>query len=157
MSAAGMRTLMKRLVAVLVAVVTLTNGAWAAATAGSAVPTIGMREVITVVFGLLFVLGIIFACAWLMRRFNGGSAVNGRAIKILAVTPLGAKEKLVLVSVGQQQLLLGVTAQQISTLHELTEPLSLTAHPEGSPFARQLGALIGGNKASHVPDNSTPQ
>ncbi|MFC3853348.1 flagellar biosynthetic protein FliO [Salinispirillum marinum] len=123
----------------------------------STVPTIGLSEVVTVILGLLFVLGIIFACAWLMRRFNGGSAVNGRAIKVLAVTPLGAKEKLVLVSVGQQQLLLGVTAQQISTLHALTEPLNLTSHPEGSPFARQLGALIGGNKASQDQDNSTSQ
>lgn len=109
-----------------------------------AVPAVGVSEITTVILGLIFVIGIIFACAWFMRRINGGTAVNGRAIKVLAVTPLGAKEKLVLVGIGKQQLLLGITPQQITTLHELTEPLDLQSHPEGSPFARQLGALIGG-------------
>lgn len=116
----------------------------AAAPRSDTVPTVGMSEITTVILGLLFVVGIIFACAWFMRRINGGTAVNGRAIKVLAVTPLGAKEKLVLVGIGQQQLLLGITPQQITTLHELAEPLDLQSHPEGSPFARQLGALIGG-------------
>ncbi|MCH8551283.1 MAG: flagellar biosynthetic protein FliO [Natronospirillum sp.] len=105
-------------------------------------------DMITVILGLLFVIGLIFALAWIVRRFNGSPAVNSRVIKVLAVTPLGAKEKLVLVAIGKQQLLLGVTAHQITQLTELDEPLDLTTHPEGSPFARQLGALLGGKQAN---------
>ncbi|TGG95967.1 flagellar biosynthetic protein FliO [Natronospirillum operosum] len=108
-------------------------------------------DMVTVILGLLVVIGLIFAFAWVVRRFNGSTTVNGRAIKVLAVTPLGAKEKLVLVAVGQQQLLLGVTAHQVTRLLELEEPLDLTAHPEGSPFARQLGALLGGKQADLSP------
>lgn len=126
-----------------------------AAARNDTVPSIGFSEVSTVIFGLLFVIGIIFACAWFMRRINGGTAVNGRVIKVLAVTPLGAKEKLVLVGIGQQQLLLGITPQQITTLHTLSEPLDLQAHPEGSPFARQLGALIGGKATKKQTDSAS--
>ncbi|MEX1058390.1 MAG: flagellar biosynthetic protein FliO [Natronospirillum sp.] len=115
--------------------------------APSPASAVSAGDLLTVVLGLLVVVGLIFASAWLVRRFNGGTAVNGRVIKVLAVTPLGAKEKLVLASVGEQQILLGVTPQQVTKLMELKEPLDLKAHPEGSPFARQLGALVSGRQA----------
>lgn len=105
-------------------------------------------DIITVMVGLLVVVGLIFASAWIVRRFNGGTTANSRVIKVLAVTPLGAKEKLVLAAVGEQQILLGVTPQSITRLAELSEPIDLEAHPEGSPFARQLGALIGGKQSN---------
>ncbi len=109
---------------------------------------VGITDMVTVILGLIFVVGLIFAFAWVVRRFNGGTAANSRLIEVLAVTPLGAKEKLVLARVGEQQVLLGVTPHQITRLAELDEPVDTEAHPEGSPFARQLGALIRGKEGS---------
>lgn len=119
----------------------------AAASAPRTPVGVSSGDLVTIILGLLAVLGLIFASAWVVRRFNGGTATSGRVIKVLAVTPLGAKEKLVLAAVGDKQVLLGVTPHQVTMLSELDEPIDLDSHPEGSPFARQLGALIGGKQS----------
>ncbi|MFW5426488.1 MAG: flagellar biosynthetic protein FliO [Methylophagaceae bacterium] len=69
--------------------------------------------------GLLLVLAIIAFLAWLLRRtgqFN--SAANGE-MKIVAGLSLGSREKAILLQVGDQQILVGVTAQHVQTLHVL--------------------------------------
>ncbi|MBL1321137.1 MAG: flagellar biosynthetic protein FliO [Methylophaga sp.] len=69
--------------------------------------------------GLLLVLAIIALLAWLLRRtgqFN--SAANGE-MKIIAGLSLGSREKAILLQVGDQQILVGVTAQHVQTLHVL--------------------------------------
>ena len=69
--------------------------------------------------GLLLVLALIAFLAWLLRRtgqFN--SAANGE-MKIIAGLSLGSREKAVLLQVGEQQILVGVTPQNVQTLHIL--------------------------------------
>ncbi len=69
--------------------------------------------------GLLLVLALIAFLAWLIRRtgqFN--SAANGD-LKIIAGLSLGSREKAILLQVGEQQILVGVTPQHIQTLHVL--------------------------------------
>lgn len=71
--------------------------------------------------GLLLVLAIIAFLAWLLRRtgqFN--SAANGE-VKIIAGLALGSREKAVLLQVGEQQILVGVTSQHVQTLHVLEQ------------------------------------
>lgn len=73
--------------------------------------------------GLLLVLALIAFLAWLLRRtgqFN--SAANGE-MKIIAGLSLGSREKAILLQVGDQQILVGVTAQNIQTLHVLEKNL----------------------------------
>ncbi|MGE8212602.1 MAG: FliO/MopB family protein, partial [Stenotrophomonas sp.] len=50
---------------------------------------------------------------------------------------IGAKERVVVVDVNGQQLLLGVTAGGISNLHQLPEPLPQTP-PPALPHLKQL-------------------
>jgi flagellar protein FliO/FliZ len=85
-----------------------------------ATPSLALGQVF---LGLLLVVGTILALAWLSRRLNGVLPGNGKLMKVLAVLPLGSREKLVLVEVGEQQLVLGVTPGQINTLHVLEQPL----------------------------------
>lgn len=96
---------------------------------------------------LILVLGLIVLCVWLMRRFNGLAFVNRSPIKVLSSMPVGTRERILLVAVGEQQLLVGVTPSQIQTLHVLPEPLRLDV-PEpmktpGGFQARLLDALQG--------------
>jgi flagellar protein FliO/FliZ len=85
-----------------------------------ATPSLAMAQVF---FGLLLVVGTILALAWLSRRLGGALPGNGKIMKILAVLPLGTREKIVLVDVGGQQLILGVTPGQINTLQVFTQPI----------------------------------
>ena len=79
-----------------------------------------------VILFLVVVVGLIFFLAWLAGKsralpLNGG---HGEQLKTLAVLPLGIKEKVAVVQVGEKQLVLGITPQQINCLAELDEPLS---------------------------------
>lgn len=97
-------------------------------------------------FGLVAVLGLLALCAWLIRR--GGFAAQAGAIKIIAQCPVGTRERVMVVQVGDQQLLLGVTPQQISLLHTLPQPLPPTGTPAGNRFAEQLAQLMKGQRPS---------
>ena len=61
-------------------------------------------------------------------------------MKVIATLPLGYKEKLMVVKVGGQQLLVGVTPQQVNFLYRLEEPLD-ESQPQA--FSEQLGKLMG--------------
>lgn len=74
--------------------------------------------------GLLVVLAVIAAAAWGVKRFGHlRMGVQGQ-MKIVGGVSLGTRERVVLLQVGEQQLLLGVAPGQIRTLHVLNEPLS---------------------------------
>ena len=80
-------------------------------------------DAVSVSIGLVFILLLIFLLAWLMKKV-GYSNMSGQGnLKILATLNLGQKEKISLIEVGEQQLLVGITATQINTLHVLDKPL----------------------------------
>lgn len=92
-----------------------------------------------VTLGLVVVIGIMLALAWLAKRLRlvpGGS--HHQSMKVLAVLPLSNRERLILVQVGEQQLLLGVTANQINCLHELEKPLEINKGQTQPGFAQLL-------------------
>ena len=69
-------------------------------------------------FGMLFVvLGLFFLAFYLFRKFSGGAAAKGAdLIQILAVHHISPKERLMLVKVINEHLLIGVTPQAITSL-----------------------------------------
>lgn len=110
--------------------------------AAAAVPSVGR-----LLLGLLAVLGLLLLCAWLVRR--GGLTGQSGVIKVVSQTPVGTRERVVLIQVGEQQLLIGVTAQQISLLHTLPEPVAAAAPGSaGGRFAEQLAQLMKGQRPS---------
>ena len=88
---------------------------------------------------LLLVLAATFLLRF-SRRGRFGLGMNG-VIKILTTQSLGTKEKIALVEVNGQQLLLGITSSQIRTLYELHEPVDLSETEGRSQFSRQLKLL----------------
>lgn len=90
---------------------------------------------------LVVVVLVILASAWLLRRFGGGMLGGGQTIRILSATSLGGRDRLALVQVGEQQLLLGVSPGRINTLHVFDEPV-LRVDDDGAgghpPFSRYL-------------------
>lgn len=91
-----------------------------------------------VFLGLILVLVLMFALAWLAKRMRLVPSALGSAgvIQTLAVLSLGNKEKLLLVQVGEEQLLLGVTSQQITCLHELKTPIDPSTTNTKPAFAK---------------------
>lgn len=67
---------------------------------------------------LCLVLAVLVLFVFLMRRFayQGGATGKASPIKIIATTHVAPKERIVLVDVMGERLLLGVTAQSVNTL-----------------------------------------
>jgi flagellar protein FliO/FliZ len=96
------------------------------------------------VLGLLLVIGLIFALAWLLRRVQSVSPGNGQLIEVLGSRALGPRDRLMLVQVGNEQILLGITPGRITPLHVLKEPLQVPATSQAtSEFAQRLMELLG--------------
>lgn len=74
---------------------------------------------------LLLVLAVVFAVAWALRRLQLPGRIDSRHLQILAQLPLGARERAVLIQVGDKHLLLGVAAGSVTTLHVLDTPVSM--------------------------------
>ena len=73
----------------------------------------------------LMVIGLILVLGWILSRLRGAALLGGsRQLKIVASLALGQRERVVVVQVGDEQWLLGVTAQQISGLGKLAQPLA---------------------------------
>lgn len=94
--------------------------------------------------GLLLVIGLIFLLAWLLRRVQQLNPRGNQAIKVVSTQALGARERLVLVQVGKEQVLLGLSAGRITPLHVLEEPVHLPdVEPANPEFAQRLMELLG--------------
>lgn len=93
--------------------------------------------------GLLAVIAVIYGCAWIIRRMNGMTGMNNQAIKVVSVMALGARERIALIEVGGQQILVGITPSTIRTLQVFDEPVVKADETSSSEFARRLQGMIG--------------
>lgn len=99
-------------------------------------------------FALLAVISLILLCAWLLRRLNRGGLHPEAQLRVLGSTPLGPRERLVVIEMQGTRLLLGVTASQISKLHELRAPPTPEndsqppAVPEQGSFASRFALAL---------------
>lgn len=101
-------------------------------------------QLFKLLFGLLLVVGLIFLLAWLLRRVQALNPRGNQAIRVISTQALGARERLVLVQVGKEQVLLGLSAGRITPLHVLEEPVHLPdVEPANPEFAQRLMELLG--------------
>jgi len=78
---------------------------------------VGANELANVTMGLLLVLALIFALAWLFRRYGNLPSFNKSNIQILGGVSLGPREKAILLEVEGERLLVGVASGQVTKLH----------------------------------------
>ena len=94
------------------------------------------------------ILALIPAALWLIKRTPAGGAAAQGSMRTVAVLPLSPSQRLVTVEVGRgdsrRWLVLGVTGQQITTLHEMApQEEALGAAPIVTPFAQLLARFKG--------------
>lgn len=100
--------------------------------------------------GLLFVLALLMALVWLLKRMGvGNQQRRGGFYKVLATSALGPREKIVLVEVGETWLVLGMTSNSINTLHSMPAG-SIELDAQQSPAAN-FAKLLERVKTGKVP------
>jgi flagellar protein FliO/FliZ len=107
-------------------------------------PTQGAGSLLRLLVGLVVVLATLFALAWLVRRTGAVSAGRGGLVRVLASAAVGQRERVVLVEVGDQQLLVGVAPGSVRTLMEFATPVAdgSMVGAGGGAFAQQLQSLL---------------
>ncbi len=110
---------------------------------------ISYQHVLNWSLGLIIVLSLFFACIWMMRKMGNISIHSRENMKVVSALSLGMREKLILVQVGEKQLLLGVTPGRIENLLVLEDEEQLfqqasNKQVEGE-FARKLKQLMSGS------------
>ena len=95
--------------------------------------------------GLLLVIVAIFGSAWFFRRFGNFSPVANDSLRVIGGLTMGQKEKIVLLQVGEEQVLIGVAPGNIQKLHVLEKPIKLNegATKDNNVFANQLSDALG--------------
>lgn len=128
-----------------------TTLAWSAASAKVSTPAspglaVGTSELLGLGGSLLLVVGAVVVVGWLYSRSQGLRGVASDVINVVAAQALGPKERIILVEVGGKQIVLGMTAQQVQTLHVFDEPVATSnqVEPVGSAFAKRLRSAIRG-------------
>jgi flagellar protein FliO/FliZ len=118
-----------------------------AASQGQVQDPVNMTSLWQLTLGMLLVLGLIVAIAWLLKRSGRFQMAAGGGLRVLGGLSMGARERVVLLQVGETQMLVGVAPGRVQTLHVLDKPLESTLHAGTVPgFADQLGRLLNKGK-----------
>ena len=112
----------------------------AAASAGSLLQTL---------FGLAFVLAMLALFAWAMKRFGPRRSVGEAGLRIVGALNLGGRERLMVVEVGDQWIVVGASPGRVNALATMPKqespaaPATLHPHaPSASTFAEWLKQTI---------------
>lgn len=105
-------------------------------------------NILQMLLGLAVVIALMFALAWVMRRFTGIQTSVSGSLKILGGLSLGTRERIVLVQAGETQLLVGVAPGRVQTLHVLDERIESAATSQSTAsFSDNLKAALKGQKS----------
>ena len=66
-------------------------------------------------------------CAWMLRRFSASRTTGGTSIRIVGGVSVGTRERVMVVEVGEQWIVVGVAPGQVTALS--TMPKQETALP----------------------------
>ena len=102
-------------------------------------PGVSGAAIVQMLTGLTLIIGLLFFGAYFLRKLNGGRSFgNNGPLRIVGGLMISARERIVLVEVGDNWLVVGIVPGQIKTLHTLPKG-ELPAAPGGDkPFAQWL-------------------
>ena len=104
-------------------------------------------SLLEVLLNLFVVIAAIALLTWGYRRLQGGVAPASGAMKVVAVLPLGQKERVMLLAVGDQHIVVGASPAGINTLHVMDEsfqPAEAVQGIDAGSFAERLRTVMSG-------------
>lgn len=99
-------------------------------------------SIFQVMASLLFIILIIVGLSWLYRKYGISYTSGTNTIKVISSLSLGGKEKVVLVQVGCEQILIGVSPGYVRKLHDVKEPVIDENTPVSNSFLSNFNKEI---------------
>jgi flagellar protein FliO/FliZ len=110
-------------------------------------PSVG--NLFQTILALLFVLAILAGLAWFMKRYGPRVTGNSAGLRVVAAISLGGRERVMVIEVGDQWIVVGASPGRINALatmprQEGVEPSAALAAnmPSASGFADWLKQTI---------------
>jgi flagellar protein FliO/FliZ len=117
----------------------------ACAHAADAVAPSPVAGFLQMLFGLGLVVAAIGGIAWAAKKYARPMLGSSPLLKTVASAHLGPRERVVVLEIGEQWLVLGVTAHQVTSLHQLPRgevPANTPVH-RGIDFQALLARTMG--------------
>jgi flagellar protein FliO/FliZ len=86
-------------------------------------------------FSFIFVIGLLLSLLWTLRKLQSGSSLLRKStarLQALETLSVGPRQKIMLVRVDEREILVGITAQQMTVLTPWPETPAMPAAPEAS-------------------------
>ncbi|WP_411572379.1 flagellar biosynthetic protein FliO [Vibrio sp. TH_r3] len=112
------------------------------APASAAVPQL---DLLTTFGSLIFVLAVIFALAWLLKKMRVPAMGNQKGLAVIKQIPVGTRERIAVIKAGDEQFLVGITSQSINLISRLDKPID-EEQVANSQFANQFSQLLKSNE-----------
>ena len=109
-----------------------------------AVDPVSSTYLIKITLGLAFILLLIFVLAWVMKKMQLTPQSGQQMIKIVSAISVGTRDRIALVEVGDEQILVGLTPGRIQKLHTMSSPVqqangvSVQSHGFSERFSRLM-------------------
>ncbi len=139
-------------VTVMSGIASLPTAVLATAPAATPAAQVGLSQFAQVFGALVLVLVLIVGLALSAQRLRLGRGTNGRHLRIVDALALGTRERLLLVDVAGERVLLGVAGGRIERLHVLppgaasAEPAAAETPAPTPGFPGILAAVLGTRK-----------
>lgn len=118
---------------------------FSAQAADPANPTVSAGTYFQTGLALAFIVSLLIGAAWLARKISGGKKFGRSDMKIIGGVALGPRERIVLLEIGNQWLVIGIVPGQIRTLHTMEKGTAIPADDLQSsaekPFAHWLKSV----------------
>ncbi|GAB3034725.1 flagellar biosynthetic protein FliO [Bowmanella dokdonensis] len=103
----------------------------------------------SILLSLVLVIALVFMLGYLLRRFNV-THTGSAQLKVIGSMALGTRERILVIEVGQEQHLLGITTQNINHLAKLEHPIEVQK-ADGESFKDKLSLFMQGQgkKGAH--------
>ena len=123
---------------ILISLASLVDAADSASAAVATPPPIsGAGSLFQVLLSLFLVLGLMMAAAWAVKKFGPKRIGSNAAIRIVGGVNLGGRERIVMVEVGDQWIVVGVAPGQVNALATLPKQ-EAPAMPETAPMGKNF-------------------
>lgn len=114
-----------------------------------------MKETFQAAIALIVVLGLMFLCFWLLKKFNRGlSTTKGRNIQIIEKVGIAPDKMLLLISVAGKCMVVGVTnhgMEKICDVDKTVDELMAELPVESGGFLDSLTQIIKSKKEGVSP------
>jgi flagellar protein FliO/FliZ len=102
---------------------------------------------------LVAIVALILVIGWAMKRFKLAAPRGSADSSVLEELKVGPRERIVLIRIGDAQVLIGIGANGVVPLTPLAAPIALKTLPAAPAFAERMRELM---KRSGTPSGAPP-